>query len=272
MRRIESPGRGGGPEDHGMARWMRRIGAAAAGLALGAAALGAPAAAEGDAVQAGAREAGRFDIYWGGLSMGRLDYDLSVEDGRYMVRAVAKPSGVAKLLFDARLKAEGEGTISPAPEPERFAADLRFNDDRQAVEVVFDPGGRPRSVAADPPWKPRRWEIEPTEQTGALDPMAAAAVLAAPVAPEKLCGTSVKIFDGRRVSRITLGAARPERGALRCEGAWERVAGYRPKDMKRGPSDVTVDYEVGEDGLARLERVQVDTGWGLGVALRSDEE
>lgn len=218
-----------------------------------------------------AQDDGHFSIYWGGLSVGQLSYVLSVHDGRYTAQASAKAHGLIDTLFKPRLEAEGDGARNPSPKPERYAIKVRFGDDVQAVRMRFGPQGEPAAVVADPPWKPRPWQIEPEDQAGALDPLSAAALFLAPMPPEGLCDGTVEVFDGRRRSRISLSPPAPHGPGWRCHGAWERVGGYKPEDMERGPVPLRADFAPRPDGLAQLIRVEADTGWGMGVVLRDPQ-
>ncbi|MGM0585508.1 MAG: DUF3108 domain-containing protein [Pseudomonadota bacterium] len=255
---------------------MRRagLGLLAALVAMAAPAGGAQAPAERPEAAVGAaaevREAAAFSLWFGGLPIGELRYRLEIGEERWAVRADMRSTGLAELLFGVRLEAEGAGRLGSGPQPEQYFADVSLRDDRQAVEVRFAPGGRPETVEADPPWKPKPWQIDPQAQSGVLDPTAAAAVLAAPQPVEALCDVSLEIYDGRRRSRVTLGEAEAAQGGWRCEGAWVRVAGYKPEDMARGPSEISAEYVPGGDGLARLRRLAVKTSWGTAVALRQD--
>lgn len=244
---------------------MRRAGL---GLLAALAAMAAPAG--GAQAPAELQEAAAFDLWFGGLPIGELRYRLEIGEERWAVRADMRSTGLAELLFGVRLEAEGAGRLGSGPQPEQYFADVSLRDDRQAVEVRFAPGGRPETVEADPPWKPKPWQIDPQAQSRVLDPTAAAAVLAAPQPEETLCDVSLEIYDGRRRSRIELGGPEAVEGGWRCEGAWVRVAGYKPEDMARGPSEISAEYAAGGDGLARLRRLAVKTSWGAAVAMRQE--
>jgi len=214
-------------------------------------------------------DAGRFEVWFGGLPIGSLDFALSVDEQRYSAQAQAQPTKTIDTLFGARLAAEGEGeTDAELPRPTRFELATRFGGDRQNVTVTYSPPGRPQAVQAVPEWKPREWEIDPTEQAGVTDPIGAAALFLTPTPPAALCNGAVEVFDGRRRSRIELDAPSERENGWRCEGRWMRVAGFRPRDLDREPVPVAVDFVASPDGLARVMRLEARTGYGLAVATR----
>jgi hypothetical protein len=210
-----------------------------------------------------------FGLWFGGLKAGEVSVVTEAAGGRWSLEAEGRPADWLSALYSARLTAEGEGPAGEAgPRPGRFLADLAFGDDRQRVEVRRGPDGVPE-VRAEPEFRPRPWQIDPAAQGDAEDPTSLAAALLAPTPPEALCARETEIFDGRRRSRVTLGAPTPDAAGLwRCEGEWERVAGYRAKHLERAPVPVEAVFAEGGDGLARLVRVEVRTGWGVAVAAR----
>ncbi|MDF2233235.1 DUF3108 domain-containing protein [Albimonas sp. CAU 1670] len=223
----------------------------------------------GSAVAATVADAGRFEVWFGGLPIGSLDFALSVGDARYSATAEARPSRTIDTLFGARLQAEGEGLSDERlPRPTRFEFATRFGGDAQRVTVAYSPPGRPQAVQAIPEWKPRDWEIDPTAQEGVTDPIGAAALFLTPTPPETLCNGAVEVFDGRRRSRIELDEPSPKADGWRCEGRWMRVAGFRPRDLDKEPVPVAVDFAASPDGLARVMRLEARTGYGLAVATR----
>lgn len=210
-----------------------------------------------------------FGLWFGGLKAGAVSVVAETAEGRWTLAAEGRPAAWLSALYSARLVAEGEGPAGEAgPRAGRFLADLAFGDDRQRVEVRRAPDGTP-AVRAEPAFRPRPWQIDPAAQGDAEDPTSLAAALLAPTPPEALCGRETAIFDGRRRSRVTLEApARDGAGLWRCEGRWQRVAGYREAHLERDPVPLTAWFAEGGDGLARLVRVEVRTGWGVAVAAR----
>lgn len=245
---------------------------AALGLAvLGA--LGLPLAERLDPApfaQAGqVADSGRFEVWFGGLPVGEVDFSISVDERSYSAHALALPAKALSRLFGAKLEARGEGEADPRlPRPTHFELAARFAGDAQRVEVRYAPPGRPAEVLAEPEWKTREWEIDPVAQMGTTDPFGAAALFLTPVAPEALCNGAVEVFDGRRRSRIELDAPSARGEGWKCEGRWTRVAGFRPKDLAKAPTPLSVEFDPTPDGKARVVRMQAETAYGLAIASR----
>ena len=210
--------------------------ATAMGLSL-LAAVGMPLADRydpaGSAVAAVAEtvaDAGRFEVWFGGLPIGSLDFALSVDEARYSAQAQAQPTRTIDTLFGARLAAQGEGeTDAELPRPTRFELATRFGGDRQNVTVTYSPPGRPQAVQATPEWKPREWEIDPTAQVGATDPIGAAALFLTPTPP---CATARSRSSTAAAARAS-SSTRPARG--RTAGA-ARAAGCASQASARATS------------------------------------
>jgi hypothetical protein len=207
-----------------------------------------------------------YDIYLGGIRIGELSVDARVADGRYEASSAMRTAGIVGALYAASYVAEAEGAVTPdGLRPARFVADTQAGDDAQAVDMRYA-GGRPSQVSADPPFKPKPWEIEPRAQAGTLDPISAALSALAPAPASAICDRTVEIYDGRRRYAVDIGRAEPEGDRIRCPAHYRRVAGYKPKEL-RETYDVDLWFEDRPDGLAHLVRAAGDSGLGLGLAV-----
>lgn len=210
----------------------------------------------------------RFEVEFAGIAAGVIEMQVARDGPRYAATARGRPADWLDGLYSARLTAEGTGAAAPAPAPERFATDLRFGDDAQRVEVLWE-GGAPGRVAAEPAFRPKPWQIEPAAQTGTADPLSVAVRLLEGRPPEALCNEAAEVFDGRRRSRVSLGPPAPWKGGWRCLGDWRRVAGYAPEALMVAPTPVRAYFVRLSDGLAHLSRLEVVTPWGTGIARRA---
>jgi hypothetical protein len=239
-----------------------RIGAAliAAALCTGAAAT-TPAPVQEDAL---------FDLHFGGIWAGTLDLALRFEDGGYHAAAAGRTEGLVGALYGASFSAEARGDDGPAPRADAFSAKGSFGGDKIALAIDFGPDA-PQTVTADPAFKPKPHQIDPAAQTGVFDPLGAAALLLRERPGGALCDARLDVFDGRRRTQVTLSAPkdRPRRGEIQCDATLTRVAGWKPKDMKKPPLSFRLFFVRPAAGApARLSRFEVDTGYGLATAVR----
>ncbi len=135
----------------------------------------------------------------------------------------------------------------------------------QNVEMTYS-GAAPAAVSAEPAFDPKPWQIEPTEQSGTLDPISGALTAMAPAPVGTICNRSVEIYDGRRRYALDLGAPEADGERIRCPAHYRRVAGYKPKELKE-TIDFSVWFEERPDGLAHVVRMAGESALGLAVVL-----
>ncbi len=212
-----------------------------------------------------------FDIYFGGIRAGELAIDMRFDGDGYEARSQLTSAGVVGAFYDAFYEAEAKGARATQKlRPAAFEAKSAFGGKRQDVRILFGLFG-PKKVESDPPYKKKSYEIDPTAQLGAVDPLTAAVALFAPEKPEALCNRKVEVFDGRHRIAIRFEEPKPDQAQIRCEAMFTRVAGFRPKDMKKQTDfPFRVYFEPREDGLAQLARIVVETKYGVAVALRQE--
>lgn len=218
-----------------------------------------------------AKEEVTYDLFLGGLRLGALSIAAERDGPRYRAEARLGTGGLIAIFYKLRLDAVAEGRIGPrAWLPRRFTAETRDSRRSQSVEMRFE-GRRPVSVTAEPPFRPKPWEIEPAEQRGTSDPLSA--FLSAIASPEgaRPCARKTDVFDGRRRHRIRLHAAEPTgRGGrlLRCTGVYKRIAGWKPKMMRRPDFPFTAWYTRDAEGGWQFLRAMGETPFGTAVLRR----
>lgn len=223
----------------------------------------APASAAGEF-------AGIYDLYLGGIRGGEIVLSASLERLSYRAEATGRTAGVIGKLYKAGFDAKTRGRVTARGYvPERFSAKTHTPSKNLTLEIGYA-GGAPLKVSAEPPFDPKPWQLEPSEQTGAFDPLSAALAGLALQPRELLCNRSVEIFDGRRRYAIDLGAAEPaENGSLRCPAKYRRVAGFKPKMLAKEPFPFAVWFEEGQGGLWHVVRAMGETPVGVAaITLR----
>ncbi len=207
-----------------------------------------------------------YDLYLGGILAGELAISADVEGDRYHASSVMRTAGIVGAIYAASFEAETEGRMAAQGlEPQRFEAVGRMYRKTQNVEMTYRDAA-PEAVHAEPAFDPKPWQIEPTEQSGTLDPISGALTAMAPAPAGTICNRSVEIFDGRRRYALDLGKPQADGERIRCAAHYRRVAGYKPKELKE-TIDFSVWFEERADGLAHLVRAAGDSLIGLAVVL-----
>lgn len=209
-----------------------------------------------------------YDLYLGGIRAGELTMDARINGDRYKAASVMRTAGIVGAFYKASFEAKTEGTLTPSGlKPQRFSAASRMSSKEQFVEMLYA-GDAPKEVRAKPAFVPKPWQIEPTEQEGAFDPISAALTTLAPKPVAEICNTSVEVFDGRRRYAVDLGAPKKDGDRIKCSAKYRRIAGFKPKMMKKQSEfPFSIWYEERPDGLAHVVRATGESMFGLAVVL-----
>jgi Protein of unknown function (DUF3108) len=235
-----------------MPKRLRRL--VAAGLFLAQAPL--PAAA-GVAV---------FDLRIAGVPAGQMSIDLDHADGSYQAASTITATGLVGLLTGYAFDGRATGTLRPdgSVVPARFVATSSSPRADRKTQILFE-DGTPVEVSVVPP---RDSTPDPASQAGTLDPVSAGFVLLRENAPEKLCNTTIDLFDGSRRSRIRLGAVTPRDGVLICRGTFARIEGEALTSADGREFPFELQFRMNGDGLAAIHRIEAPTKFGMAVIER----
>jgi len=212
--------------------------------------------------------AGIYDLYLGGIWLAELRLEAEIGRLGYNARATMKTTGIVKRFVEAGFDAAVKGRIARGElVPHSFEADTHSRDKRQSLSVAYQ-AGTPRAVKAEPPFKPKPWEIDPADQGALPDPVTAALAALAPPKGAALCDREVGIYDGRKRYALILSAPEPADGLLRCDAVYKRLGGFKPKLMKKPDFPLTLWFDDGPNGQPRFIRATGDTPLGTAVLLR----
>ncbi len=213
-----------------------------------------------------------YRVYLGGVVVGNATFRLRSDADGYSGVFEVESDGVADRFTEADIRTEGSGLWTARGDifPSEWVFNSRVDDETLDVEVVFGSAG-PETVTADPPYRPRDYEIDPTLQYGALDPISAAIRAVFPRDGEAICDRRLDIFDGRRRYEVVFtGEIKRETrdGAVEvdCAAVWKRLAGYRSRDLRKPGFDFTVRFRL-IDGRALPVRAWTDTELGAAVVV-----
>lgn len=213
------------------------------------------------------------DFYLGGVHLGSATFTSSGSGGRYQSRLDLETDGFVEWFFDAVLVARSAGAFDGRRlTPGSFDVDARSEEEGAfTIEMAFADGA-PSRVVADPPYDPRPWEIDPTAQTGALDPLSAVLAGLVPNADGGACDRVIEIFDGRRRWDVEIGAEiRREAvdGGQRvdCSALYRRIGGFKPRFMEDPTIPFRIRFLERPDGTIDPVRAWSDTEFGTAVVV-----
>lgn len=222
---------------------------------------------------------GDFELFLGGLKAANLTVTSSFAGEDYRARARVATAGMVATLYEASIDVRVEGSVLPASAqaelggllalaPRHFRSESVNPRQPRQVEMRYVDGAP--QVRAEPDYDDKPWAIDPADQAGRLDPVSAILAGLRPSTAAHLCNRRVEIFDARRHFAIALGeASAPDAsGEIRCDGAYIRLSGFKPKQMAKPDIEVDVFFRPRGDGLWELERIMGDTPVGTAVIRR----
>jgi len=231
-------------------------------LALALAGAPGPAAASPRSIDA------VYDVYLSGIRLGEMRLQATIGRLSYTAVAKAKTTGLVKQFAEVGFAAMAGGRTSGAGlRPQRFEARTRSSKKRQALEIEYT-ADRPSRLLADPPFKPKPWEIDPMEQGGKPDPLTGGVMAISPERDDAVCGRSVEVFDGRKRYDLVPVNTQIVDSEVICRAVIRRVAGFKPKHMSEPDIELTLWYDRGADGKLLLLRAETMTSLGTASMRR----
>jgi Protein of unknown function (DUF3108) len=221
-------------------------------------------------------------IYAGGITLGQMDMDATVRDGKYHVVSNLETSGVVNAFWQSEIQATSSGSVSANNlSPTLYDSfDVNRTGKRQEVSLTYDSSDPPR-LYADPPYSTTGYEVAPDERKATIDPLSAVMfIVSGAGAGANPCAVTAPVFDGRRRYNIEMRKVKDvdiklDNGlyaghALLCQVKYDQIAGFKPRVLKSNERFPTINAWVvtypsklkGGDYVVPL-RVWADTPYGL---------
>lgn len=214
-------------------------------------------------------ETGTFDFVLAGLTAGTLTLAGTLDGMGYAVQGKLASSGLVSFVKQVSYQGSASGAVKDG----RFRAasyrEKANTGDRQSEVVMKWSSGVPQVVTYRPEGKPRRFDIDPAEQAGTVDPLTAAFAILKSVEAGQECKAALDMFDGKRASRIALGGRSQKGETVTCTGEYRRVAGFSPREMDKGTRfPFTLTYAPAGDGRMKVVEVAMQTTFGKAKMVR----
>lgn len=204
-----------------------------------------------------------FDLSIRGIRAGTLTFDGQVGDGRYAVTGRLESAGLVGLVRAVRYDGQAQGAHKAGRyTPARYVE--RADTGRRQSEAVMDyKRGVPQVKVYNPPRAAGDGGLDPAKQGGTVDPLTAMFATLRDVPQGQECNLSLKLFDGKRRSQVTLGAPTAAEGGVACPGEYRRVAGFSEEDMaEKSRFPFTVYLEPAAGGTMRVREVVMESLYG----------
>lgn len=210
-----------------------------------------------------------FDLSVRGLLAGTLSFTGKADPAGYAVSGQLESAGVVRMIREVRYTGAVEGRIADGRlVPQRYVE--KADTGKRKSEAVMDyRGGVPQVKVYKPPRDPEALPVDPATQGGTLDPLSAMFAVLGDVETDQACDRTLKIFDGKRSSRIVLAEPVPGEDGVVCAGEYRRVAGFSAEDMAEKSRFAFRMFLVPHgDGKLRVTEVRMDSLYGKAVLKR----
>jgi hypothetical protein len=179
---------------------------------------------------------GEYTVSFLGLAIAKATFESRYENNAYAIHGGVSSAGLARIFDDTRGTISTSGRIGgDRIEPAAFRADYTSGKKVSLIDIRFA-GSKVVSTQVLPPPKPRGADWLPlgaADLAGVADPIAATVIRAG--SPDKVCGRTVKLYDGEMradlvlsyVEKGTIAVKGYEGPTVTCRLNFEPVSGYR---------------------------------------------
>ncbi len=204
---------------------------------------------------------GQYSVHGLGLKVGDLALSGSVTSSKYTVSAQFVTSGLVATVAGVRFLMKSSGSRNGDRfSPRSYSEDMDTGKRESRVSLRWT-GGVARASGSEVGDR-GPYAVTPAQQKGAVDPLTAMFMVLRDQSEDEVCRIRQRIFDGERLTEVSLTNKSSRGGKIICSGLFRRVAGYSPEDLsERSQFRLTVTYEPAGE-LLRATRMQADTIYG----------
>lgn len=205
---------------------------------------------------------GAFSITVSGVKAGTFSIAANSNASSYAVTSRAASAGLAGLFRSFTITSKVSGRLSGGTfRPERYVSQSDGARAGRGAELTFA-GGTPTVISAATEPDPDAPKVDPASLTNVVDPLTGLYAILRDTTPEAACDVDLTMFDGHRVSRVTLSGARAVEGGVMCDGVYRRVAGYPPKVLAERQTFAFTAFYAAEGDVLRAQELTMDSLFG----------
>lgn len=206
---------------------------------------------------------GEYTVSFLGLSVAKATFSSRYDAGAYRIDGSVASAGLARLFDDTHGTVSATGRFFGGQmRPQAFRADYTSGKKASVVDIRFDGGNVVATrVVPAPKKRGRNWvPVGAGDLRSVADPIAATVIHAG--SPDKVCGRTVKMYDGEMranlkltyVSSDTISVQGYDGRTVTCRMSFEPVSGYRKGrralDFLRNRSRIMVTFApLGQTGI-----------------------
>ncbi|MEM9524210.1 MAG: DUF3108 domain-containing protein [Pseudomonadota bacterium] len=215
------------------------------------------------------RDEARFDIYLRGIKAGVLALSGSDNGQAYAVAGRLESTGLIGAIVKVRYDAKSKGRITRQGFSPRSYFEKTTGSARNSEVSMTYRSGVPRVERINSSKKTGPNAVDPATQKGTLDPMTTIYGALRDVSRAEVCNYNIRMFDGKRVSRVRLSNPAPRGEGFVCAGEYRRIAGFSDKEMaERQRFPFTLSYDKIGNDLYRVTGIRMITTFGNAVLSR----
>ncbi|KAB7616168.1 DUF3108 domain-containing protein [Amylibacter sp. SFDW26] len=210
-----------------------------------------------------------LNLYAFGIKAGTITVNAAETPDAYAVRGAVTPTKLLKKIKDIGYTGSATGVVKKdALQVRKYSGNARTGSRNSVVKMRWK-GSRPIVDTYNPERARRDYDLTPSKQTGTIDLLSSAYLTFKTATPETLCNSRRKMFDGRRLSELSLGKPKISGTTATCNGNYKRLAGFSPDKMKKKVNfPFSVRYEQNDDGTYRFQEFTADASIGKIRATR----
>jgi hypothetical protein len=225
-----------------------------------------------------------WTVFLGGINLGTVGIKSSFDGPNYAAVSRLKTAGVVNSFYEAVIDASSVGTVAGSViHPQKY--DSSYNGEKSDQKVSLAYVGAGIQLFSDPPYDVNRFPVSDEQKRDTVDPLSGIiySIAGVSITPDKPCGDTVRVFDGRRRYDVELtyigkdnvsssgGYSGP---TIKCEMQYRQVAGFKP-NLNKGNALPTITvwfatFQTKEPGPVKTFLVAVklmaETPFGAAIA------
>ena len=179
-----------------------------------------------------------WTVFLGGINLGTVGIKSNFSGDSYSAVSRLKTAGVVNSFYESVIDASSVGTVAGnAVHPQKYDSSYNGEKSDQRVSLAYAANGI--QLFSDPPYDVNRFPVSDEQKVGTVDPLSGIvyALAGISVTPQKRCGDTVRVFDGRRRYDVELKYIGTDKvsssggysgDTIKCEMQYKQVAGFKP--------------------------------------------